>query len=29
MIPIDACKPVFKYMRKFVELDSETMQLVA
>jgi CRP-like cAMP-binding protein len=29
VISVDACEPFFKYMRKFVELDSETMQLVA
>ena len=29
MIPIDACEPYFEYVRKYVELDSETMQLTA
>ena len=29
MIPIDACEPYFEYVRKYVELDSETKQLIA
>ena len=29
MIPIDVCEPYFEYVRKYVELDSETMQLTA
>jgi CRP-like cAMP-binding protein len=29
MIPIDACEPYFEYVRKYIELDSETMQLTA
>src|ERR1044072_9922254 len=29
MITIDACQPFFDYMRKSVELDAETMQLIA
>src|SRR4030095_9328764 len=29
MTSIEACEPFFQYMRKYVELDIETMQLVA
>jgi len=29
MIPIDACEPFFEYMRRSVELDADTMQLIA
>jgi CRP-like cAMP-binding protein len=29
MIPVEACEPFFEYMRKSVELDCETMELVA
>ena len=29
MISIDSCEPYFEYVRKYAELDSETMQLVA
>ena len=29
MIPIDACEPYFEYARKHIELDPDTMQLVA
>jgi CRP-like cAMP-binding protein len=29
MIPIDACEPFFEYMRKSVELDSQTMEIIA
>jgi len=29
MISIDACEPYFEYVRKYVELDSETRQLTA
>ena len=29
MVPIDVCEPFFKYMRKYVELDADTMQLIA
>src|SRR3954471_11635016 len=29
MISIDACEPYFKYVGKYVELDSKTMQLTA
>ena len=29
MIPIDACEPYFEYVRKYVELDPETMRLTA
>jgi CRP-like cAMP-binding protein len=29
MIPIDACEPFFEYMRKYVDLDADTMQLIA
>jgi hypothetical protein len=29
MIPVDTCEPFFEYMRKSVELDSDTMQLIA
>jgi CRP-like cAMP-binding protein len=29
MNPVDACEPFFKYMRKSVELDSDSMQLIA
>ena len=29
MISVEACEPYFEYMRKSVELDSDTMQLVA
>ena len=29
MIPVETCEPFFNYMRKFVELDTETMQLIA
>jgi CRP-like cAMP-binding protein len=29
MISVDACEPYFEYVRKYVELDAETMQLVA
>jgi len=29
MIPIDTCEPFFEYMRKFVELDSDSMELIA
>ena len=29
MISIEACEPYFEYVRKYVELDPETMQLTA
>jgi CRP-like cAMP-binding protein len=29
MIPVDTCEPFFKNMRKDIELDDETMQLIA
>jgi len=29
MITTDACEPFFAYMRKYVELDSDTMELIA
>ena len=29
MIPVDTCEPFFAYMRKSVDLDSDTMQLIA
>jgi hypothetical protein len=29
MIPVNACEPFFEYMRKSIELDSGTMQLIA
>lgn len=29
MISLETCEPLFEYMRKFVELDSDTMHLVA
>ena len=29
MIPIDVCEPFFTYMRKYVEPDADTMQLIA
>src|SRR5262245_36013700 len=29
MIPTDNCEPFFAYMRKTVELDDDTMQLIA
>jgi CRP-like cAMP-binding protein len=29
MISFDACEPYFEHMRQFVELDSDTMQLIA
>jgi len=29
MIPVDACEPYFEHMRQFVELDPDTMQLIA
>ena len=29
MVPIDTCEPFFEYMRKYVELDADTMQLIA
>jgi CRP-like cAMP-binding protein len=29
MIPIDACEPYFEFVRKYIELDSETRQLTA
>jgi len=29
MIPIETCEPFFEYVRKFIELDSHTRELVA
>src|SRR5262245_16032801 len=29
MIPVDTCEPFFEYVRRTVELDSDTMQLIA
>jgi CRP-like cAMP-binding protein len=29
MIPIETCEPYFEYMRKYVEVDSEMMDLIA
>lgn len=29
MIPLETCKPYFEYMRKYVEVDSEMMDLIA
>jgi CRP-like cAMP-binding protein len=29
MIPVETCEPFFNYMRKFVEPDTATMQLIA
>ena len=29
MIPVDTCEPFFEYMRRYVELDADTMQLIA
>jgi hypothetical protein len=29
MVQVDACEPYFKQMRQFVELDPDTMQLIA
>src|SRR5215468_2013878 len=29
MIPIDACEPYFEFVRKYIELDSETRELTA
>ena len=29
MIPVDTCEPFFNYMRRSVELDPDTMQLIA
>ena len=29
MIPVERCEPYFEYMRKYVEVDSEMMDLIA
>jgi CRP-like cAMP-binding protein len=29
MIPVETCEPFYNYMRQFVELDIDTMQLIA
>jgi len=29
MVSVDACEPFFKYMREYVNLDSDTMELIA
>lgn len=29
MLPVDTCKPYFDYLRKFIEVDSAMMELVA
>jgi len=29
MIPVDTCEPFFEYMRKYVKLDADTMDLIA